>query len=76
LIDSERILEITQNVNAGKSLWQYFLTARYIKKFSEELVWKTEVWIADVRERIRLIGAYALWELVQLTKYGLRREYI
>jgi hypothetical protein len=54
-MDPKRILEITemtQNVKAGKIFVTAFLDFKTYKKFSEELAWETEVWIAEMQEHI------------------------
>lgn len=50
-MDPKRIVEIggmTQNVTAGKIYVTAFLDFATFKKFSEQLAWETEVWIADM----------------------------
>ena len=52
-MDPKRILEIedmTKNVTAGKIYVTAFLDFKTYKKFSEELAWETEVWIAELPE--------------------------
>jgi hypothetical protein len=54
-MDPKRILEITemtQNVKAGKIFVTAFLDFKTYKKFSEELAWETEVWIAEMPEHM------------------------
>jgi hypothetical protein len=54
-MDPKRILEITemtQNVTAGKIFVTAFLDFKTYKKFSEELAWETEVWIAEMPEHM------------------------
>lgn len=54
-MDSKRILEIenmTKNVTAGKIYVTAFLDFKTYKKFSEELAWETEVWIAELPEHM------------------------
>lgn len=54
-MDSKRILEIeamTQNVTAGKIYITAFLDFATFKRFSKELAWETEVWIADMPDHM------------------------
>lgn len=54
-MDSKRILEIeamTKNVTAGKIYVTAFLDFATFKKFSEDLAWETEVWIADMPDHM------------------------
>lgn len=54
-MDPKRILEIeelTKNVSAGKIYVTAFLDFKTYKKFSEELAWETEVWIAEMPEHM------------------------
>lgn len=54
-MDPNRILEIedmTKNVTAGKIYVTAFLDFKTYKKFSEELAWETEVWIAELPEHM------------------------
>lgn len=54
-MDSKRILEITemtQGVSAGKIFVTAFLDFKTYKKFSTELAWETEVWIAEMPEHM------------------------
>lgn len=54
-MDPKRILEITemtQGVTAGKIFVTAFLDFKTYKKFSEELAWETEVWIAEMPEHM------------------------
>lgn len=54
-MDPKRILEIeelTKEVNAGKIYVTAFLDFKTYKKFSEELAWETEVWIAELPEHM------------------------
>ena len=54
-MDPKRILEITemtQVVTAGKIFVTAFLDFKTYKKFSEELAWETEVWIAEMPEHM------------------------
>lgn len=54
-MDPKRILEIkelTKNVIAGKIYVTAFLDFKTYKKFSEELAWETEVWIAEEPEHM------------------------
>ena len=59
-MDPKRILEITEmtkDVTAGKIFVTAFLDFKTYKRFSEELAWETEVWIAEMPEHmIRLNG--------------------
>lgn len=51
----KRILEIeemTRNVTAGKVFVTAFLDFSTFKKFSEQLAWETEVWIAALPEHM------------------------
>ena len=54
-MNSERILEIeemTRNVRAGKIFITAFPDFKTYKKFSEELAWETDIWIADMPEHM------------------------
>lgn len=54
-MDPKRILEITEmtkSVKAGKIFVTAFLDFKTYKKFSEELAWETEVWIAEMPEHM------------------------
>ncbi len=54
-MDSKRILEIaemTKNVTAGKIFVTAFLDFKTYKRFSENLAWETEVWIAEMPEHM------------------------
>lgn len=54
-MNPKRILEInnmTKNVTAGKIYVTAFLDFKTYKKFSEELAWETEVWIAELPEHM------------------------
>lgn len=54
-MDPKRILEIedlTKNVTAGKIYVTAFLDFKTYKKFSEDLAWETEVWIAEMPEHM------------------------
>lgn len=54
-MDPKRILEITEmtkDVTAGKIFVTAFLDFKTYKKFSEELAWDTEVWIAELPEHM------------------------
>lgn len=54
-MEPKRILEIeelTKNVSAGKIYVTAFLDFKTYKKFSEELAWETEVWIAEMPEHM------------------------
>ena len=43
---------MTQRVSAGKIYVTAFLDFKTFKKFSESLVWETEVWIADMQDHM------------------------
>ena len=54
-MDPKRILEIedmTKGVTSGKIYVTAFLDFKTYKKFSEELAWETEVWIAELPEHM------------------------
>lgn len=54
-MDPKRIVEIesmTGNVTAGKIYISAFLDFSTFKKFSEQLAWETEVWIADMPDHM------------------------
>ena len=54
-MDPKRILEIeemTKDAKAGKVYVTAFLDFKTYKKFSEELAWETEVWIAEMPEHM------------------------
>ena len=54
-MDPKRIQEITamtQNVTAGKIFVTAFLDFATYKKFSSELAWETEVWLADMPDHM------------------------
>ncbi len=54
-MDPKRILEITEmtkNVKAGKIFVTAFLDFKTYKRFSNELAWETEVWIAEMPEHM------------------------
>lgn len=54
-MNPKRILEIeemTGGVTAGKIFVTAFLNFKTYKKFSEELAWETEVWIAELPEHM------------------------
>ena len=54
-MDPKRIIEIesmTSNVTAGKIYVTAFLDFSTFKKFSEQLAWETEVWIADMPDHM------------------------
>ena len=54
-MDPKRILEITEmtkDVAAGKIFVTAFLDFKTYKRFSEELAWETEVWIAEMPEHM------------------------
>lgn len=54
-MNPKRIIEIsemTTNVKAGKIFVTAFLDFKTFKKFSEDLAWETEVWIADMPDHM------------------------
>ena len=54
-MDPKRIIEIesmTQKVSAGKIYISAFLDFSTFKKFSDQLAWETEVWIADMPDHM------------------------
>lgn len=54
-MNPKRLIEIqdmTKKVNAGKIFVTAFLDFKTYKKFSEDLAWETEVWIADMPEHM------------------------
>lgn len=54
-MDPKRILEIgemTEKVSSGKIFVTAFLDFKTYKKFSEDLAWETEVWIAELPEHM------------------------
>lgn len=54
-MNPKRILEITEmtkNVTAGKIFVTAFLDFKTYKRFSENLAWETEVWIAEMPEHM------------------------
>lgn len=54
-MDPKRILEITEmtkDVAAGKIFVTAFLDFKTYKRFSEDLAWETEVWIAEMPEHM------------------------
>lgn len=54
-MDPKRIVEIeamTKNVKSGKIYVTAFLDFSTFKKFSEQLAWETEVWIADMPDHM------------------------
>ncbi len=54
-IDPKRVLEIeamTQNVRSGKIYITAFLAFDTYKKFSQNLAWETEVWIAELPDHM------------------------
>ena len=54
-MDPKRINEIesmTKNVSAGKIYVTAFFDFATFKKFSEQLAWETEVWIADMPDHM------------------------
>lgn len=48
----KEIEEMTKNVTAGKIYVTAFLDFKTFKKFSENLAWETEVWIADMPDHM------------------------
>ena len=48
----QEIEEMTKNVTAGKIYVTAFLDFKTFKKFSENLAWETEVWIADMPDHM------------------------
>lgn len=54
-MEPKRVLEITEmtsGVSAGKIFVTAFLDFKTYKKFSEDLAWETEVWIAEMPEHM------------------------
>ena len=54
-MDPKRIVEIeamTKNVTAGKIYISALLDFSTFKKFSDQLAWETEVWIADMPDHM------------------------
>lgn len=54
-MDPKRIVEIdamTENVSAGKIYISAFPDFSTFKKFSDQLAWETEVWIADMPDHM------------------------
>lgn len=54
-MNAQRIIEIesmTKNVTSGKIYVTAFLNFKTYKKFSAELAWETEVWIAEMPEHM------------------------
>lgn len=54
-MDSKRVVEIdamTRDVNSGKIYISAFLDFATYRKFSNQLAWETEVWIADMPEHM------------------------
>lgn len=54
-MDSKRIFEITEltkNVCVGKTFITAFLDFKAYKRFSEQLAWETEVWIAEMPQHM------------------------
>lgn len=54
-MDPKRLLEIgemTKDVTAGKIFVTAFLDFKTYKKFSEDLAWETEVWIAEMPDHM------------------------
>ena len=48
----KEIEDMTANVDVGKIYVTAFLDFKTFKKFSEELAWETEVWIADMPDHM------------------------
>ena len=48
----KEIEDLTHNVKAGKIYITAFLDFKTFKKFSEQLAWETEVWIADMPDHM------------------------
>ena len=48
----DEILNMTNNVKSGKIFITAFLDFKTYKKFSEDLAWETEVWIAEMPEHM------------------------
>lgn len=48
----KEIEEMTASVTAGKVYVTAFLDFKTFKKFSEDLAWETEVWIADMPDHM------------------------
>lgn len=46
------IMEMTENVTAGKIFVTAFLDFKTFKKFSDDLAWETEVWIAEMPDHM------------------------
>ena len=61
----ERVIDIqrmTKNVNCGKIFVTAFLDFKKYKRFSEQLAWETEVWIAEMPDHmIHLNGDKFKW---------------
>ena len=51
-IKVKEIESMTGNVTAGKIYVTAFLDFATFKKFSEQLAWETEVWIADMPDHM------------------------
>ena len=54
-MDEKRILEIeemTKGVKTGKIFVTAFLDFKTYKKFSDQLAWETEVWIAEMPDHM------------------------
>lgn len=54
-MDAKRIIEIesfTRNTTAGRIYVTAFLDFATFKKFSEQLAWETEIWIADMPDHM------------------------
>lgn len=52
IIQRQYIESLTSNVTAGKISVTAFLDFATFKKFSEQLAWETEVWIADMPDHM------------------------
>ena len=48
----KEIEEITTKVKAGKIYVTAFMDFKTFKKFSEQIAWETEVWIADMPDHM------------------------
>lgn len=54
-MDNKRIVELTEltvNVHCGKIFVTAFLDFKTFKRFSEQLAWETEVWIAEMPDHM------------------------
>ncbi|MBQ1606770.1 MAG: restriction endonuclease, partial [Bacteroidales bacterium] len=48
----KEIMEMTKNVKIKKIFITAFLDFKTYKKFSEQLAWETEVWIAEIPDHM------------------------